>query len=283
LKKQCDSYGCWKKDKKETILDKCITRGIISERRKRDKNNMPDVINHVEDIETGTAELWITIKDASDLLGISERHTWRILLENGWKTKKLQNKDRKKTYILRTNVEKYYKEERERQRVEQLKAPPSSDIHDISDKSDKESLLDMSDIVKKPMSDIKNLPVLASDYRNALDNLQKRHEQLIADAVKWKTSTIWLAILAILVSVFMGFLLYDAKKTMSDNKKEMSDRINDMSDKAGVAQKELLSAKEELFQKEVAILKLEQAVAQAKIEEPKTNISTNEQREPRRG
>ena len=71
---------------------------------------MPDVINHIENTETGKAELWITIKDASDLLGISERHTWRILLENGWKTKKLQNKDRKKTYVLRLVVEKTYKE-----------------------------------------------------------------------------------------------------------------------------------------------------------------------------
>ena len=85
---------------------------------------MPDVINHIENTETGKTELWITIKDASDLLGISERHTWRILLENSWKTKKLQNKDRKKTYILRQDVEKYYKEEQERQGLEQIKSLP---------------------------------------------------------------------------------------------------------------------------------------------------------------
>src|SRR3990167_2572644 len=152
---------------------------------------MPDVINHIENTETGKAELWITIKDASDLLGISERHTWRILLENGWKTKKLQNNDRKKTYILRPDVEKYYKEEQERQGLEQLKSLPSSDTTDIYDKSDKTSLFDMSDSAKKPMSDIKNLPILASDYRNTLADLQKNHERLIADAVRWKTSTIW--------------------------------------------------------------------------------------------
>ena len=227
---------------------------------------MPDVINHIENTETGKAELWITIKDASDLLGISERHTWRILLQNDWKTKKLPNQDRKKTYVLRPDVEKYYKAEQERQRLEQLKHPLSSDIHDISDKS---GLFDMSDIVKKPMSDIKNLPVLLSDYRNTLADLQKKHERLIADAVQWKTSAIWLAILAVFISGILGFFLYDTKKAMSDNKKEMSDMINDMSDKATAGQKELLNAKEALFQKEILINKLEQAASQEKREDPK--------------
>lgn len=230
---------------------------------------MPDVINHIENTETGKAELWITIKDASDLLGISERHTWRILLQNGWKTKKLPNKDRKKTYVLRADVEKYYKAEQERQRLEQLKSLPSSDIPDTSDKSDKVGLFDMSDIVKKPMSDIKNLPVLASDYRNTLAELQKRHERLLADAVRWKTSTIWLAVLAVFISGVLGFFLYDTKKAMSDNKKEMSDRIKDLSDKADMAQKELSSAKETLFQKEILINNLEQSTLQEKKEEPK--------------
>ncbi len=85
---------------------------------------MPDIINQTENTETGKAELWITIKDVSDLLGISERHTWRIALQNVWKTQKQLNKDRKKTYILRSDVEKYHNAERERQKLEQLKSPP---------------------------------------------------------------------------------------------------------------------------------------------------------------
>ncbi len=237
---------------------------------------MPDVINHIENTETGKVELWITIKDASDLLGISERHTWRILLQNDWKTKKLSNKDRKKTYVLRADVEKYYKAEQERQRLEQLKSLPSSDIHDISDMSDKTGLFDMSDIVKKPMSDIKNLPVLLSDYRNTLADLQKKQERLIAEAVLWKTSTIWLVIIAVFISGVLGFFLYNTKKSMSDIKREMSDMINDMSDKADAAQKELSSAKEALFQKEILLNRLEQAASQEKREEPKIEKSKGE-------
>ena len=184
---------------------------------------MADVINQIQDTETGKTELWITIKDASDLLGISERHTWRILLENAWKTQKLLNEDRKKTYVLRSDVEKYYKAEQERQKLEQLRSSS-----DISDKTDKIVEFDKSDIKNKPKSDIKNLPILLSDYRNMMTDLQKKQEQLIKNATLWKTTAIWLTVLAVFIGGFLGFFLYDSRKMMSDIKKEMTDRINDL-------------------------------------------------------
>jgi len=230
---------------------------------------MADIINQTQDTETGKAELWITIKDASDLLGISERHAWRIALQNAWKTQKLLNKDRKRTYFLRSDVEKYYKAERERQRLEQLRPPPSSDIPDISDKQDKIGVFDKSDIKNKPMSDIKNLPMLMSDYRNMLMEQQNKQEQLIKNATLWKTTAIWLTILAVFISGFLGFFSYDSRKMMSDIKKEMSGRITDLSDKATEVQKELLNTKDALFQKEIWINKLEQSMPKEKIEELK--------------
>ena len=237
---------------------------------------MPDVINSLENTETGQGELWITIKDASDLLGISERHTWRILLENVWKTQKLLNEDRKKTYVLRSDVEKYYKAEQERQKLEQLRSSPSSDSPDISDKIDKISKFDKSDITNKPKSDIKNLPILLSDYRNMMTELQKKQEQLIKNATLWRTTAIWLTVLAAFISGFLGFFLYDSRKMMSDIKKEMTVRINALSDKAEVAQKELLSAKDALFQKEIWINKLEQTLLKEKIEQLKTEEKKEE-------
>jgi len=223
---------------------------------------MADIINQTENTETGKSELWITIKDASDLLGISERHTWRIALQNAWKTQKLLNNDRKKTYILRADVEKYYQAERERQRLEQLRSPDTSDTSDIG-------VFDKSDIKNKPKSDIKNLPILLSDYRNMMVELQKKQEQLIKNATLWKTTAIWLTVLAVFIGGFLGFSLYDSRKMMSDIKREMSDRINDLSDKATEAQKELSSTKDALFQKEIWINKLEQTIPKEKIGELK--------------
>jgi hypothetical protein len=230
---------------------------------------MTDIINQTDNTETGKTELWITIKDASDLLGISERHTWRIALQNVWKTQKQLNKDRKKTYILRADVEKYYQAERERQRLEQLKSPTSSDIPDISDNTSNIGVLDKSDIKNKPKSDIKNLPILLSDYRNMMADLQNKQEQLIKDATLWKTTAIWLTILAVFIGGFLGFSLYDSRKMMSDIKKEMSSRINALSDKANEAQKELLTTKDTLFQKKIWINKLEQTMPKEKIEQLK--------------
>src|SRR3990167_8317236 len=116
---------------------------------------MADVINQTQDAETGKSELWITIKDASDLLGISERHTWRIALQNAWSTQKLVNQDRRKTYILRSDVEKFYRADKERQRLEQLKSSGMSDMpSDTSDIGE----FDIPDIKNKLKSDIKNLP-----------------------------------------------------------------------------------------------------------------------------
>ncbi|MBU4205201.1 hypothetical protein KKH26_03460 [Patescibacteria group bacterium] len=155
---------------------------------------MADIINQTENTETGKSELWITIKDASDLLGISERHTWRIALQNAWKTQKLLNNDRKKTYILRADVEKYYQAERERQRLEQLRSSDNPATSDIG-------VFDKSDIKNKPKSDIKNLPILLSDYRNMMVDLQKKQEQLIKNATLWKTTAIWLTILAVFLHI----------------------------------------------------------------------------------
>ena len=230
---------------------------------------MADVINQTQDTETGKSELWITIKDASDLLGISERHTWRIALQNAWKTQKLLNNDRKKTYILRADVEKYYQAERERQRLEQLRSSDNPATSDIG-------VFDKSDIKNKPKSDIKNLPILLSDYRNMMVDLQKKQEQLIKNATLWKTTAIWLTILAVFIGGFLGFSLYDSRKMMSDIKREMSDRINDLSDKATEAQKALLSTKDALFQKEIWINRLEQTIPKEKIEQLKVEEKKEE-------
>lgn len=221
---------------------------------------MADTIIQTESTETGNPELWITIKDASDLLGVSERHAWRIALQTAWKTQKLLNNDRKKTYILRADVEKYHQNECERQKLAQLM---SSDIHITSDIG----VFDKSDIKNTPKSDIKNFPVLLSDYRNMLLGLQKKQEQLIKSTAVWKTTAIWLTILVVFIGSFWVFYLYDSRKTMSGIKKEMSVRINDLSDKATEAQKALLTAKDALLQKEIQISKIEQAILKEKIEQ----------------
>jgi len=223
---------------------------------------MADTIN-IEKPDTDQSETWISIKDASDLLGISERHAWRVITSHNFKTEKKLNKDRKKTYVLRADIEKYYLAEKERQRLAELETSPLSDI---SDKSDKEPLFDKSDIALRPMSDIKNLPILLSDYRKMLAENQARQEALSKTVATWRTSTLWLVFIVLSGGLLAGYLYLDTKKTMSDRITALSDKTEAMSDIVLATQKDLLSTKEELFRRDLYIQKLEQSIPERRLE-----------------
>jgi len=226
---------------------------------------MADTIN-IENAGTDKPELWITIKDASDLLGISERHAWRVITSHNFKTDKKLNKDRKKTYVLRADIEKYYQAEKERQRLAELRTSPPSDI---SDKSDKEPLFDKSDIALRPMSDIKNLPILLSDYRKMLADNQARQEALSKTVATWRTSTLWLVFIVLVGGLLTGYIFLDTKKAMSDRINDLSDKTGKMTDIVLATQKDLLSTKEELFKRDLYIQKLETNISAGKLKELK--------------
>jgi hypothetical protein len=229
---------------------------------------MADTIN-IEKAGTEQPETWITFNDASDLLGISERHAWRVITSNNFKTEKKLNKDRKKTYVLRADIEQYYQAEKERQRLEQLQASPLSDKPDISDKPDKEPLLDKSDIALRPMSDIKNLPILMSDYRKMLADYQARQEALNKTVATWRTSTLWLVFIVLAGGLLSGYIFLDTKKAMSDRINDLSDRANKMSDIVLTMQKDIVSTKEEVFKRDLYIQKLEQNIPEGQLEKLK--------------
>ncbi len=233
---------------------------------------MPDVINHVENTETGQADLWITIKDASDLLGISERHAWNIILENGFKRKKLLNKSRKKTYVLRPDIEKFYKEEQERQRLEALKTSPLSEISEMSEISEKNREFEMSESGKPSLSEsqtalserdfrAKNLPALISE-------MQKKQEVLLQQATKWRVTTIWISILGAVVAGFLALYLVDTKNALSEREMALSERDKSLSE----SQKALYEMSERekqaiktLSEREIWIKELERSLPEEEV------------------
>jgi hypothetical protein len=220
---------------------------------------MADIINQIENTETGNAELWITIKDASDLLGISERHTWNIILENGFQRKKLLNQSRKKTYVLRADIEKFYKEEQERQRLEALKSPSLSEMSEISEKRGE---FEMSESEKSALSErdfkVKNLPALLSEMQN-------KQEILLKDAVKWKVTAFWISVLGIVIIGLFYFYLVDTKKALSESDKALSESQKALSE---ISEREKQAIRT-LSEREIWINKLEQIVPKEKTEQLK--------------
>ncbi|MDP2788807.1 MAG: hypothetical protein Q8O46_02010 [bacterium] len=234
---------------------------------------MTDIINHIENIETSKSELWITIKDASDLLGISERHTWNVVLENGLQKKKLLNKSRKKTYVLRADIEKFYKEARERQGLEALKPHPSSEI---SEKSKKRGELEISESGKSALSE-SQMAILERDFKikglpALLSEMQKKQETLLKDATTWRVTTIWVSVLGVVVAGFLYFYLTDTKKVLSEMNKAFSE-----SQKAllNMAEREKEAIKT-ISEREIYIKELELAIPKEKTEQLKVEEKKGE-------
>lgn len=232
---------------------------------------MADIINHLENIETGESELWVTIKDASDLLGISERHTWNVVLENGFQRKKLLNKSRKKTYVLRLDIEKFHKEERERQRLEALKSPSLSEMSEISEKtgefemseSEKPSLSESQMAISERDFKVKSLPAL-------LLEMQKKQEVLLEHATTWKVTALWVSVLGIVVAGFLYFYLTDTKKALSERERALSESQKALSEMSEREKQAIMALSErEIYIKELELTIHKEKLGQIKAEERK--------------
>lgn len=201
---------------------------------------MSDVINQINN-DKGEGELWITIKDASDLLGVSERHAWNIITAKGFQTKKLLNQHRKKTYVLRADIEKFYKAEQERQRLNALNTSPLSEKSEMSEIKGE---FEMSESGKPSLSEsgtalserVKSLPALLKDMQAKQENLQK-------GLVKWKVTSIWVSVLGLVVVGMLGLYLNETKTALSESEKAISERETRLSE----SQKALSEMSERVF------------------------------------
>ena len=233
---------------------------------------MADIINHIENIETGKSELWVTIKDASDLLGISERHTWNIVLENDFQRKKFLNKSRKKTYVLRTDIEEFYKEDLERQRLGALKTSSSSEI---SEKSAKRGEFEMSESEKVALSE-RAIRLSERDFKAGgvpalFSEMQKKQETLLKDLTKWRVTTFWVSVLGVVVAGFLYLYLTDTKKALSERNNALSESQKALSEMYE-REKQAIKATSE---REIYIKELEQSIPQGELDRLKRERGTN--------
>ena len=168
---------------------------------------------------------WISIKDASDLLGCSERHIWRLISRYRWESKKEKSANKQKAFVLRQAVEKFSQEERSRSPLHKLN--PGLSDHDNADTSAQKPFSALSDHAKSdvtmPMETLRSFPVLLKEYQASIAQLHKEKETFSRSVVFWKTSVFWLTGLSVLTCALLLFYLSDKSKVLAQKEKALSD------------------------------------------------------------
>lgn len=243
---------------------------------------MSDIINQIE------GEGWITIKDASDLLGVSERHAWSIIygkdasgrqIRSPMQTKKLLNKSRKKIFVLRSDIEKYHKDQQERKQLEALKASPLSEMSEMSEKKGE---FEISESDPRPLSE-RGRALSEGKYSlpALLKEAQDKQERLIKASARWQVISISLVILMIILGVIIGLSLNEVKSLLSEREKALSESreaISEMSERVFMLSEREKQALQTIFKQEFYIRDLQTTIETLK--EDKANHETgDEQRE----
>jgi len=235
---------------------------------------MSDIINQVDNEKTGEKELWITIKDASDLLSISERHAWNIISEHAFATKKLLNQSRKKTYVKQADIEKYHKDEQERQRLEALKPSPLSEKSEMSEKDPQFEMSESLSERKKPLSESGTaLSERPKPYLDLINELRLKQETLQKEVVKYRVTALWVSILGVVIAVMLGLYLKDTKYALSERENSLSESrkaLSEMSEKALSLSEREKEAIKTISDKENYIRKLEENIPKPKLDELQT-------------
>jgi hypothetical protein len=227
---------------------------------------LSDTINQIPN-DRGEHEVWITIKDASDLLGCSERHAWNVIAEKRIKTKKLLNQHRKKTYILRDDIEKYHREEQERDRLDSLRSSPLSEISEMSAKTTSEGESAMSERLSESRMALSergtSIPAL-------LKGLQKEKEALIQSSVKWRVTAISTGTLCLVAVVAMGASLKSLNKVLLERETRLSESqrsLSAMSERALALSEREKEAIKTIADREKYIQRLEDRIPAATLNE----------------
>jgi len=231
---------------------------------------MSDIINQVDNEKTGEKELWITIKDASDLLSISERHAWNIISEHAFATKKLLNQSRKKTYVKQADIEKYHKDEQERQRLEALKPSPLSEKSEMSEKDPQFEMSESLSERKKPLSESGTaLSERPKPYLDLINELRLKQETLQKEVVKYRVTALWVSVLGLVIAVMLGLYLNETKKALSERENSLSESrkaLSEMSERAFSLSEREKEAIKTISDKENYIRKLEENIDKSKLE-----------------
>jgi hypothetical protein len=206
----------------------------------------------VIDVSKQDYDNWMNIDMAVAVLGKGDRQVRRYIVKYNWETRWLKEEGKVKTFILKKYV------------LDFLEKRKSGEIED-KDEDDKHVLVpERTEIPSYPETPLfaalkqvsaelsMTLPELVKDYKTMNDTVRKLTEEkanVVNQVTIWKSSTIWIGVMAIIVCGIVGFHYFDSRSELIKNNGELSvlrkDKDN-LKDKINTTEKELMTTQHTL-------------------------------------
>jgi hypothetical protein len=212
---------------------------------------------------------WMNIDTAVAVLGKGDRQVRRYIVQFNWPTRWLKEDGRVKTFIMKEHVLKF---------LEKKKAGEIDDKDDeeqaekqqpqVPDKPENSSALDLPlfAAVKQVSAELSmTLPELIKDYKTINDTVHKLSEEkthISNQVVRWKTSTVWIGIISVVICGIVGFNYYDSRSELINHRTAVTSLQKEKDNlKDTVKDTEI-----ELIERKHAIEGLQQSVAEKSSE-----------------
>jgi len=105
------------------------------------------------------------------------------------------------------------------------------------------------------------LPELIKDYKTINDTVHKLSEektQISNQAVRWKTSTIWIGIVSVVICGIVGFNYYDSRSELISRR----ENVTSLQQEKDILKDKVNNTEKELIEKRHALEGLQQSVAE---------------------
>ena len=203
----------------------------------------------VVDASKDDYDKWMNIDMAVAALGKGDRQIRRYIVKYNWETRWLKEEGKVKTFILKERVLHFLEKRRE------------GEIDDKDDDEKTTTLPERSEptaypdtpffaAIKQVSAELSmTLPELVKDYKTMSLTVHKLTEEkahATNQVTIWKSSAIWIGIVAAIVCGLVGYNYFESKSELTKNKNELTEvrqEKDSLKDKFSATEKDLINSK----------------------------------------
>ncbi len=219
---------------------------------RKSKDDEGDIIEAI-DASKADYDNWMTIDTAVAALGKGDRQVRRYIVQFNWPTRWLKEDGRVKTFILKESVMDFLNKKKSGEiddKDEEM--PEEKQQTQVPGKPDNPSNLDIPifNAIRQVSAELSmTLPELIKDYKTINDTVHKLSEektQISNQVVRWKTSTIWIIVIALVICGLIGFNYYESRSELIDHRKTLTSLQQEkdgLKDKVNNTEKKLIESR----------------------------------------